>query len=450
MADKGEETRPLLGAPDKAKPASDGDAWPVKFLSRTFGAPKAGPAWPFQFLNATFGKPDQLEPDQPAAASKMTVAEWMRSKMGGMGGSMGGMIGVYAGLSALLVLWYVSAIFIHNTYKKNLREHGKAEYDSDLLSNDKRMYTMDLIRRDLKPFIISTAIVIPVVCLRIGIAIFDYRGDFMNRTGFVTILLTVVLAALGFTLLGLWIKALLVLSRNDPYREYNSNIQKNLTTNKDVLSALSAFVKDESKVSPYIWPTRSQLYTTYMEADTDAVKKIVFSYRLAQYYKRNIGSEYAYSRKAAADLFAPLDKNSSSVRNYSLYMHTSLFNPNDASLANEEKTTLSQLIKCENDKCPSGRLSFSGMYDRINKSSKGFTFDIEQAKVSESESALNDKYKKADRFVTLLRNITMYGSFAILCTILLYTFTLSPKDFAHTTLRAVSVGLLLGLVLVVS
>jgi len=296
------------------------------------------------------------------------------------------------GLLLLLALWYVVVILSDITIRKIQTEQSRKVYDNDIKINDTAQFLIDGVRlfpiKDNRAFVpwIAAAFLACVICIallamnmRFPSTTTDVDGEFSKL-----MIIWMLIWSSGLVAYTIYVQVKLW-QRTSSNKDYDSMIQAHMTTRPDVLRALKKYIEDPSKVSPYIWPTESQIEEWFYENDPNGtqkseLQKIVFSYRLASYFKTHIGSPYEYSRREAAKLFeSPLD-NASPARPFSDFMLDKKFDPDEFITEEngpyEERKALALLIGCPKGVCPSGKISFERLYD-LNKKSLTFSFNAE-------------------------------------------------------------------------
>lgn len=155
---------------------------------------------------------------------------------------------------------------------------------------------------------------------------------------------------------------------------YEKIIKENIPRNREFLEALREFVLGSTKINPYTWPPRTieLSFFTNNESDIDEVVKMMFLYRLASHYVKNIASleneSKRYAAKAVSKRASEVGAMADNIANFLGIMAT-LYVTDMAPLkrfkgdkAYDDIGALTELFRCNKDKCPLGKVSFLDFY----------------------------------------------------------------------------------------
>ena len=156
--------------------------------------------------------------------------------------------------------------------------------------------------------------------------------------------------------------------------EYEGIIKENVPRSSEYLEALKDFALGTAKVNPYTWPPRiiSMSFDIDNESHVDEIVKMMFMYRLASHYVKNIAMLEGESKKYAADALAKradlLGSRAESIGAFFGVMATvyvtdmAPYKRFKGEKSYDDVGAMTDMLRCLDNKCPTGEVTFTDMY----------------------------------------------------------------------------------------
>ena len=241
-------------------------------------------------------------------------------------------------------------------------------------------------------------------------------------------------------------------------KDYEKIIKENIPRNREYLAALKLFVLSYSKVNPYNWPPRIINQSFDADSDVDEVVKMIFMYRLASHYVRNIAMLETDSKSYAANA---INKQASQVGAMAdeiggfLGIMATLYVTDMAPHKRfkgdkpfDDVRALSELFHCPKDRCPMGQVTFADMYRRnaseITRKLDDISLRLSNIVDSPTyQQRIATQYKIASDFLDTFTNLTVYVPTGMIIATSIYCWVYVEKKKLRNALCGASAGLAL-------
>jgi len=218
---------------------------------------------------------------------------------------------------------------------------------------------------------------------------------------------------------------------------YEGIIKENIPRSPEFLEALKEFALGSTKVNPYTWPPRTinMSFDPDNESDVDEIVKMMFMYRLASHFVKNIAMLETESKSYAAQSLTKRASQAGAmaedIGSFFGMMATEYVTDMaplkrfKGDVAYDDVGAMTELLRCPDDKCPVGEVTFADMYrnksDEITRKLDEISFRL--ATIVDSSSytqRLVTQYKIASEYIDTFMTMNVYVPLGMLLLLVVY------------------------------